>query len=348
MVKKNGIRILGIESSCDESAIALLEINGNNVKVEKNIVYSQIEEHKAFGGVVPEKAARRHLEVLPHLIKNAKIDFNSLDYLAVTQGPGLVTSLMVGIDIAKTLAWKHEIPLISVNHVYSHLRAAELPNAIKGGVIKDILLPALGLIVSGGHTELVLLDTKWNAKIIGHTRDDAAGEAFDKAARLLGLAYPGGPEIEKMSSKRDSQAYDLPRPMEKHHDTYDYSFSGLKNALRLLVQDKIFSKKEIEDLAASFQIAVVDSLIIKFEKGIKDLMPNSIVMGGGVSNNSLLRKEVERLAKRNKIPAFLSPRQYTGDNAAMIAWAGFHKKEKAITSKQFSKLRADPQLSYEK
>lgn len=347
-MQKKSATILGIESSCDESAIAVLKIeNGTSVSVQKNVIYSQVEEHKSSGGVIPEKAARRHLEVLPHIIADAKIDFNTIDYIAVTAGPGLVTSLMVGVDCAKVLSWRHNIPLIPVNHVYGHLMAAALPNEKRGGLFKVIPLPTLGLIVSGGHTELVMLDRKWRATIIGRTRDDAAGEAFDKAARLLGLPYPGGPEIDKLSKVGDSEAYTLPRPMEKHHDTYDYSFSGLKNALRLLSQDKKFSKKDTANVAASFQQAVIDSLCIKFEKAIRDKKPKSIIMGGGVAHNETLRKEVEKLAHKHNISAFIAPKQYTGDNAAMIAWAGWHQQRHAVSPRKLATIRANPQLSYE-
>ena len=345
----NRLQILGIETSCDETSIALIEVvNTNRITIKKHFIHSQIEDHKAMGGVVPEKAARLHLQILPKMIRNAKMDFSKIGYIAVTAGPGLATSLMVGMDIAKTLAWRHSIPLIPVNHVYGHLLAAELPDAKKGGSRKKLPLPTLGLIVSGGHSELVIINKKWEATIVGRTRDDAAGEAFDKAARLIGLPYPGGPEIEHLSKEGDDLAYQLPRPMEKQLDTNDYSFSGLKNALRLITLDKKFSKKQKADLAGSFQKAVVDSLIIKFEKAILEYKPKSIILGGGVANNTLLRNEVKALAKRNGLDALLTPRQYTGDNAAMIAWAGFHSRKKSLNVKQFGKLRVDPQLSYEK
>ena len=347
MISKH-VRIIGIETSCDETGVAIIVTDGNKITIEKNFLYSQIEEHKKAGGVVPEQAARRHLEVLPHLIKKARINFSNVDYIAVTLGPGLVTSLMVGVDVAKTLSWRYGIPLIPVNHVYGHLLSAELPDTQRGGLLKKVSLPALGLAVSGGHTELVMFDKKWQATIIGRTRDDAAGEAFDKAGRLMGLSYPGGPEIDRLSKRGSSDAYALPRPMEKHHETHDYSFSGLKNALRLLMQEKNYTRKEIADIAASFQKAVVDSLIIKFEKGINDKKPKSIIMGGGVANNTLLRREVKTLAKRYKLPCFLAPKQYSGDNAVMIAWTGWHVRKNALPTKKLSNLSADPQLSYEK
>lgn len=346
MEREKIVRILGIESSCDESALALIHTDGKSIRIEHAVVYSQIEEHKAFGGVIPEKAARRHLEILPELIRKSDIDFKKVDYIAVTVGPGLVTSLMIGLTIAKTLAWRYSIPLIGVNHVYGHILASVLPERKFGGAIKTVLFPALGLTVSGGHTELVLLNKKWRARIIGRTRDDAAGEAFDKAARLLGLAYPGGPEIEKLSKRGKSDAYTLPRPMQ-YHKSFDYSFSGLKNALRLLTLNKRLSKKVKADLAASFQRAVIDSLLIKLEKGITAYTPKSILLGGGVANNMLLRDEVKKLAKKYELPFFLTPRKYTQDNAVMIAWAGWHTKHRAMMPHKFSTLNANPQLSYE-
>jgi len=256
------MKILAIETSCDETAIALLSAKQGSLKLEKNQIYSQIDIHKQYGGVVPEVAARKHLEtIMPLLDSTIKPkDFKKIDYIAVTQGPGLITSLLLGTTVAKTLAFANNLPLVPVNHIEGHIYSNWLGH---DKLVKDDkkYFPVLVLIVSGGHTELILMTGHGQYKLLGKTLDDAVGEAFDKVAKLMELGYPGGPIVSDLAQGGDHTAYKLPRPMINNKD-YDFSLAGLKTAvLYALEKEGDVDTKEIKNMCDSFQTAVIDVLI---------------------------------------------------------------------------------------
>ncbi|HOK49619.1 MAG TPA: tRNA (adenosine(37)-N6)-threonylcarbamoyltransferase complex transferase subunit TsaD [Sedimentibacter sp.] len=329
--------ILAIESSCDETAASVVE-NGRNVL--SSIISSQIEIHKEFGGVVPEVASRKHIENINDVVSRAMIEANvkpkDIDAIAVTYGPGLVGALLVGINFAKGLSYAWEKPLIGVNHIEGHINANYIEN-------KELKPPFLCLVVSGGHTDLVHVKDYGLYKVLGMTRDDAAGEAFDKVARAIGLGYPGGPLIDKAAKSGNKDAIKFPRAIIDD-DTLDFSFSGLKSAV-LNYLHNARQKNEtviIEDVAASFQEAVVDVLTTKAIRAAKQENLTTIALAGGVASNSCLRERLqEKCLSHNYIFMKPSPILCT-DNAAMIACAGYYK----YLSKKFadSSLNAMPNL----
>jgi len=348
------MKILAIETSCDETAVAILEIK-KNIKVLSNIISSQVKLHAKYGGVVPNLAAREHVRNIEHVFKRAlgaaKIENfkKEIDTIAVTCGPGLGPALLVGIAFAKTLAWKYNKPLVGVNHLEGHIYSHWLNNDFKASAVK---FPILHLIVSGGHTELVLMKGYGKYELIGETLDDAAGEAFDKVARLLGLGYPGGPAVAaraaklKVKNARPRQAegeageklkIKFPRPMEKSGDL-NFSYSGLKTAVLYKIRDlknsgiKI-NGNVISEICYEFQQAAVDVLIKKTEKAVKEYKVDSIMLSGGVSANTLLRNEFKKLAENNGLHYSRPALEYTGDNAAMIAVAGYYNKLKIKNKK---------------
>lgn len=310
--------ILGIESSCDETAIALLEEQQGVFTVKQNLLTSQVATHARYGGVVPEVAAREHIDILFPMLKASGIspDGQGIDVIAVTAGPGLVPALRIGVELAKVLAWLWKKPLVAVNHLEGHLYSV-------WGKEKQPTFPALSLLVSGGHTELILMNDHGQYELIGMTRDDAAGEAFDKVAKLLDLPYPGGPEIAKAAQQGNPQAIEFPRPMLNSGD-FDFSFSGLKTAVRIEVG---LNRSTKEDIAASFQEAVVDTLVTKTMKAVAHTGVSSLILSGGVSANTALRSRLETtLANQFPAVSFFAPdRSLTGDNAVMIALAGAHR-----------------------
>ncbi len=312
------MKILGIETSCDETAVSIVEYDDGRFSVLESVVASQISEHQKYGGVVPEVAARLHVPVLPKMIE-AITFFNKgdIDAVAVTAGPGLSTALRVGIESAKALAVSWGVPLIPVDHIEGHIFANMLD------VESAVKLPALCLIVSGGHTELVLMREYGEYEFLGSTRDDAAGEAFDKTAAQLGLPYPGGPSISKEAEDGDAVAYDLPRPMLNSGDL-DMSFSGLKTAVRNLIQDKKGESGDgfVADVSASFQQAVVDVLIAKTLRAADDHAIESVLLCGGVAANKELRRQLKRAFAQSDIEVHVPEMKYATDNAAMIAAAG--------------------------
>lgn len=369
------MKILGIETSCDETAAAVLETKGKSIKILSNVVSSQIKIHKKYGGVVPEVAARKHAEVIFEVVAKALTDANNankmrmprtksntnkIDLIAVTYGPGLVTSLRVGVLAAQSIAGLKNIPLVGVNHIEAHLLSPLLPRhcersgAERGNLViphqvRDDggLFPALGLIVSGGHTELVLMRDFGKYKLIGETRDDAVGEAFDKVAKMLNLGYPGGPAISKQVSKWKKQdtrnkIQDLPRPM-MNTKNFDFSFSGLKTATLYLT--KKLSKKELKKMTPAicqeFQNAVIDVLIHKTKKAAEKYKVKSILVGGGVSANKELRSMLRSMLRNKNI--YLPDLEYTGDNAAMIAFAGWQKYKKTRKD-EVLRIKAEPNL----
>jgi N6-L-threonylcarbamoyladenine synthase len=320
--------ILGIESSCDETAAAVIE---DGVKVHSNIIASQIDTHKKFGGVVPELASREHLEkiegVVDEALSRAGVVVRDIDGIAVTQGPGLVGSLLVGINFAKGVAFAAGKPFVGVNHIEGHVYsvAFEFPPPE---------YPALALIVSGGHTNLFLIAEAEKYKLIGRTRDDAAGEAFDKVSKLIGLGYPGGPVIDSLAARGNKRAIIFPlAEIKDEAHKLDFSFSGLKTAvLRYVRENNIPPVSDLEnpteqilDLCASFQNAVVRALARSLRKAAEMYRPKTLILAGGVACNSELRETVKRLAAEINTPVYIPSPIYTTDNAAMIAAAGYPK-----------------------
>jgi N6-L-threonylcarbamoyladenine synthase len=315
--------VLGIETSCDETAAAVVD---DGRRILSNVVSSQALVHAPYGGVVPELASRHHIEnicpVIEAAMREAKTSFAGLDAVAVTQGPGLVGSLLVGVQAAKAIALVHAKPLVGVHHVAGHIQAAFLAHG-------DIPLPALALVVSGGHTGLYAVPEEGVFRLLGRTRDDAAGEAFDKVAKLLGLGYPGGPVIDRLAEGADDRAIEFTIARIKDRRP-DFSFSGIKTAVLLHVRREGIAPvtdpgdvpREVRDLVASFQRAVVTALVRGMSRATEEHRPASLILTGGVAANSLLRRETERAARSLGLPVFIPPLALTTDNAAMIAAAG--------------------------
>ncbi|MGO4890509.1 tRNA (adenosine(37)-N6)-threonylcarbamoyltransferase complex transferase subunit TsaD [Anaerobacillus sp. MEB173] len=317
--------ILGIETSCDETAVAVVK---NGREILSNTVSSQIESHKRFGGVVPEVASRHHVEQITYIIETAMdeagITFADIDAIAVTEGPGLVGALLIGVNAAKAIAFAHDIPLVGVHHIAGHIYANRL--------VKELEFPLLSLVVSGGHTELIYMKEHGSYEIIGETRDDAVGEAYDKVARTIGLPYPGGPHIDRLAGVGDA-TIDLPRAWLEP-DSYDFSFSGLKsaviNTLHNAKQRNIMIKSE--DLAASFQESVIEVLVAKTVRAAKEYNVNQVVVAGGVAANKGLRKALEESFSELNVELVIPPLSLCTDNAAMIAAAGSIEYQKGRRS----------------
>lgn len=313
------MKILGIESSCDETAAAVVEA-GRTVK--SNIIASSLEEHKLYGGVVPEIASRRHAESISGVVKEALMQadctMDDIDAIAVTFAPGLIGALLVGVNFAKGLAAAADKPLVPVHHLRSHIASNYLTS--------DLEPPFLCLIVSGGHSHIVAVNSYTDYEIIGKTRDDAAGEALDKAGRTMGLPYPGGISIDKISKTGNSDAYAFPHP-KVDGAPFDFSFSGLKTSVINTVHnaEQKGERINIPDLAASFQKNVVDCLISNLEKVSEKFGYNKIVLAGGVSANSLLRSKSEQLCRKHNRKLYLPELKYCGDNAAMVASQGYYE-----------------------
>lgn len=328
--------ILAIESSCDETSVAVLK---NDKDLLSNIIASQVESHKRFGGVVPEVASRHHVEVvtlcIEDALKEAGIVAQDLDAVAVTYGPGLVGALLVGMSAAKAFAWAHGLPLIPVNHMAGHLMAAR--------EVKELTYPLMALLVSGGHTELVYVPEAGVYQIIGETRDDAVGEAYDKVGRVMGLTYPAGREIDQLAHQ-GQDVYDFPRAMIKD-DNLEFSFSGLKSAFINLHHNAQQKGEELvlEDLCASFQAAVMDILLVKTKKALEKYPVRGLVVAGGVAANQGLR---ERLAEEIRdVEVIIPPLRLCGDNAGMIALAAAIEFEKGNFASL--DLNAKPSLVFE-
>lgn len=307
--------VLGIETSCDETAAAVV-LGGTDVL--SSVVASQLDQHARFGGVVPEIASRAHVEALPHVtaraLEQARVDYSRIDAVAATVGPGLVGALLVGVAAAKATALALDVPFVGVNHLEAHLYAALLD-------APDAEFPMLFVLVSGGHTLLVEMRDAHSYRVIGQTIDDAAGEAFDKVARFLGLGYPGGPEIDKAAQRGDDSAIAFPRAML--HDGLDVSFSGLKTAVINHVRAN--PGVSTDDVAASFQRAVVDVLVHKARRAAKEVGARTIALGGGVAANSLLRREMAAAGAQDSRAVVLASREMCTDNAAMIASAAWYR-----------------------
>lgn len=312
--------ILAIETSCDETAVAIIK---NGQEILANVVASQIETHKKFGGVVPEIASRKHLElmnvVVAAALEEAELSFADLTHIATTYGPGLVGALLIGVSCAKALAFAANKPLIAVNHIEGHVYANFLTH-------DDIELPVVCLIVSGGHTNLVKIIEHGKYEFLGRTRDDAAGEAFDKIARSIGLSYPGGPEIEKIAREGNSQTIDFPRAwLEK--GSYDFSFSGLKSAVLNYLNTCRMKDIAINkcDVAASFQQAILDVLVEKTVQAAQEAQVKTILLAGGVSANQALREQMVAASEKVGLKVYYPPLKYCTDNGAMIGAAAHYK-----------------------
>lgn len=325
--------VLGLESSCDETAAAVLK-DGDTLL--SNIINDQIGIHSKYGGVVPELAGRSHLErvhrVIEEAVAEAGVTLKDIDLIAVTMGPGLIGSLLVGLNTAKGLSYGLKTPMIGVNHLEGHLLAIFLQ--------KKINFPFIALIVSGGHTDLYRVTGFGEYKLLGRTRDDAAGESFDKVGKMLGLPYPGGPAIEKMALKGNAKAHKFPRAyLEK--DSLDFSFSGLKTSVRTFIknreQDRSITASD-EDIAAGFQLAVTDVLVDKLISACKNEKITQIVVTGGVAANGALRLAVKKEAQIWGYEASFPDPIFCTDNAAMIACAGYHKYARSINSSPDSKV----------
>ena len=315
---------LGIETSCDETAVALFDSNKGLIGES---VFSQIDLHSEYGGVIPELASRDHCKKIIQIYKHAlgSIDPAEIDYVAYTAGPGLLGALLIGENFAQGLALSLNKPLIPVNHLEAHLMAPFLDE-------EKVEFPFLTLLVSGGHSLIIDVLGLNQYKILGQSRDDAVGEAFDKVAKLIGLGYPGGPEIERVAQDGDPMAFNFPQPM-LHSSDYDFSFSGLKTAVLYAVQDIEEINSQIQaDIAASFQHAATEVLIKKITKALEETARESIVLAGGVAANKLLRSKISLLKSKLNVDVLYPPLSHCTDNAAMIAYLGSMKVDEATSS----------------
>ncbi|MBR3210665.1 MAG: tRNA (adenosine(37)-N6)-threonylcarbamoyltransferase complex transferase subunit TsaD [Bacilli bacterium] len=307
--------ILGIESSCDETSVSIVK---NGTEEIATIISSQIDVHKQYGGVVPEIASRHHVKnitiVLEECLEKANMTMDQIDAIAITYGPGLIGSLLIGLEAAKTLAFIYNKPLIPVHHIAGHIYANSL--------VKPLTFPLLAVVVSGGHTELVLMKDHYQFEKIGGTLDDAIGECYDKVARVIGLEYPGGPKIDKLAQE-GNDTYKLPIPLQD--DSYNFSFSGLKSAVINLSHNEEQRGEEIRkaDLATSFQKVAVESITSKVRKAIQELGIKNVIVAGGVAANNGLRTAMQSLTEELGVELSIPPMKYCTDNGTMIAAAGY-------------------------
>lgn len=360
------MKVLGIESSCDETAAAVVE---DGHRLLSNVVHSQIDIHSQYGGVIPEVAARSHIEminpVIEKAIKDAQIDWSEIDAIAVTYAPGLIGSLLVGTLAARSLAIVHDKPLVAVHHVEGHVYANFITEAGESDTLDAIKsqlpteapkFPVLALIVSGGHTQLVLFRDHGDYDLLGQTQDDAVGEAYDKVAKIIGLPYPGGPAIDKIAPTGDAYAYELPKA--KLAGRYDFSFSGLKTAVLRVVQKSVgkdytypsyklpdlINESQRQDIAASFQRVAIETLVDKTLRAYEDFLPANVVIAGGVAANAELRRQL-----RDRLPIKIeyAPMSLCTDNAAMIAALGYYMLEHGRLADSYN-LEVVPSLSMSK
>ena len=309
------VYILGIESSCDETSVSIVK---NGTEEIATVISSQIDIHKNYGGVVPEIASREHVKnvtfVLEECLEKANMKMDDIDAIAITYGPGLIGSLLIGLETAKTLSFIYNKPLIPVHHIAGHIYANSL--------VKPLEFPLLAVVVSGGHTELVEMKDHYKFEKLGGTLDDAIGECYDKVARVINLEYPGGPKLDKLAHE-GNPTYDLPVPLKD--DSYNFSFSGLKSAVINLAHNEEQRGNEInkKDLATSFQKVAVESIIIKVRKAIQDRGIKHVIVAGGVAANQGLREEMDKLCKELNVDLSIPPIKYCTDNGTMIAAAGY-------------------------
>lgn len=336
-MKNKHIRTLAIETSCDETSAAVIE---DGTGVLSNVIHTQIDIHRVYGGVVPEIASRNHLlkisSVVDRAMEEAGLSLRDIDFISVTEGPGLVGALLIGLSYAKALAYSLGIDIVGVNHVAGHISACFLAGAKP---------PFMCLTASGGHTNITDVRTHVDFEVIGSTRDDAAGEAFDKVARSLGLSYPGGVEIDRLASQGDEKAIDFPMAFMEE-DNYDFSFSGLKSAVLNYLNSMKMKNIEIsrEDVCASFNRCVVDTLVTKAVNATLNSGYDTLCAGGGVICNSMLRRELERQCRKNNLKLYLPDRVYCTDNAAMIGCAGYYRYMNG--NRDSLMLNANPRLGF--
>ncbi|MBU1144421.1 MAG: tRNA (adenosine(37)-N6)-threonylcarbamoyltransferase complex transferase subunit TsaD [Firmicutes bacterium] len=311
--------VLGVETSCDETSVSIVK---DGKTVLSNEVLSQIDIHKEYGGVVPEIASREHVRgitfVFDQAIKKAKINYDEIDLIAVTQGPGLIGSLLIGVNAAKVVSLNYHIPIVGIHHIAGHIYA--------NNIERDMEFPLLALVVSGGHTELIIMKEHYSFEKLGETLDDAVGEAYDKIARILGLPYPGGPQVDKLA-QFGKDVFHFPRPMIDSED-YNFSFSGLKSHV-INFHHNLTQRKEtidIIDFCSSFQEAVTDILVKKTQKAIQEYQVKQIIVAGGVAANKGLRQKMYEII--TEVPVYFPQIKYCTDNAAMIAVAGYFKFQK--------------------
>lgn len=329
--------ILGIESSCDETSASIVK---NGTTEIATVISSQIDIHKSYGGVVPEIASREHVKnitiVLEECLEKANMTMEQIDAIAITYGPGLIGSLLVGLEAAKTLSFIYNKPLIPVHHIAGHIYANSL--------VKELEFPLLAVVVSGGHTELIEMPQHYRFNKLGGTLDDAIGECYDKVARVIGLEYPGGPKIDKLATIGKS-TYKLPVPLKD--DSYNFSFSGLKSAVINLVHNEEQRGVEInkEDLATSFQTVAIEAITSKVRKAVIDKNIKTVIVAGGVAANQGLRNAMEKLTKELHVDLSIPPMKYCTDNATMVAAAGYYayldgrRADLTLNSKSQDKLR---------
>ena len=314
------MKILGIDTSCDDTSVAVVE-DGKHIL--SNVISSQFDLHEKYGGIVPELASRKHIESINYIIDQAlaesEVSFQDLTVIAVTNRPGLIGALLIGLSAAKALAFCHNLPLIGINHIEGHVYANFMQH-------DELTFPHICLTVSGGHTLLLKVNRGWTYQILGSTIDDAAGEAYDKVAQYLGLGFPGGRIIDDMASKGNDKAIDFPRPLIDRDD-YNFSFSGLKTSVRYFVEKarKAGNLPPLEDIAASFQVAVVDVLVKKTIRAAQEYQVKSINLTGGVAANSRLRCDLRKAADKNDMHVFHTPIKLCTDNAAMVAGVAYQK-----------------------
>ncbi len=328
--------ILGIESSCDETSASIVK---NGTEEIATVISSQIDIHKNYGGVVPEIASRHHVKnitiVLEECLQRANMTMDQIDAIAITYGPGLIGSLLIGLEAAKTLSFIYNKPLIPVHHIAGHIYANSL--------VRPFQFPLLALVVSGGHTEIIEMTNHYKFNKLGGTLDDAIGECYDKVARVIGLEYPGGPKLDKLA-QLGKCTYQLPIPL--HDDSYNFSFSGLKSAVINLAHNEEQRGRELnkEDLAASFEKVAIESVINKVKKAVIDKKIKYLIVAGGVAANQRLRKEIEKLGSEMNIEISIPPMKYCTDNATMIAAAGYYayldgrRADLSLNSKSQDKL----------
>lgn len=310
--------VLGIETSCDETSVAILK-DGKEILSE--IIYSQDKIHEPWGGVVPEIASRQHVKIIDTVVKEAlreaKLELSDIDLFSCTKGPGLIGSLLIGFTFAKSLAYSLSKSFIGVNHLYAHIESAFLEN-------ENIEFPALALVVSGGHTSLFYMEEPLNFKLLGKTRDDAAGEILDKIAKFLGIGYPGGPVIEKLSKNGDPEKFKFSIPVIKGGGL-DFSFSGMKTAAYLYIKKGVISREspELSDFLASFQKCVIDHIISNIKKALEGYPAKSLIVSGGVARNSELRKRISKEMEEKGVKIFIPSPRHCTDNGAMVASLGY-------------------------